>query len=48
VCDDERMLAFQNGRVREEVAKFDSQLDTWFASPEGRFAMWLAERQRRH
>jgi len=46
VCDDERMLAFQNGRVREEVAKFDSQLDTWFASPEGQFSVWLAERQR--
>jgi hypothetical protein len=41
------MLAFQNGRVREEVAKFDSQLDTWFASPEGQFSVWLAEHQRR-
>jgi len=41
------MLAFQNSRVRQEVAGFDLELEAWFASPEGRFAVWLAERQRR-
>jgi hypothetical protein len=48
VCDDERLLAFQNSRLRQEIAQFDAQLDAWLASPEGRFAVWLAERQRRH
>lgn len=47
VCDSERLLAFQNFRVRQEVARFDTQLGAWLATPEGRFAVWLAERQRR-
>jgi hypothetical protein len=38
-----RFLAFQ---LRHEVDAFDSQLAVYLASPQGRFAVWEAERRR--
>ena len=40
VCDEARQL------VRAELAAFDAELGDWLATPHGRFAAWLAERDR--
>ena len=40
VCDEARQL------VRAELAGFDSELGYWLATPQGRFAAWLAARDR--
>ncbi len=40
VCDEARQL------VRAEVEAFDAELGEWLATPHGRFAAWLAERER--
>jgi hypothetical protein len=47
VCDGERLLDFRLFQLREEMAAFDAQLTAWLASARGRFAAWLAERDRR-
>ena len=47
VCDRERMLDFRLFQLREEVAAFDAQLADWLATARGRFAAWIAERDRR-
>jgi hypothetical protein len=47
VCEGERLLDFRLFQLREEIAAFDSQLATWLASARGRFAAWVAERDRR-
>jgi hypothetical protein len=46
VCDPERRLEFRLFQLRGEVAAFDARLGSYLDSPEGRFAQWLAERQR--
>lgn len=46
VCDAETKLDYHLHLVRDEVAAFDEQLATWLASARGRFAAWLAERER--
>jgi hypothetical protein len=46
-CDTERLLNFRLFQLREEIEAFDSQLAEWLASARGRFAAWLAERERR-
>jgi hypothetical protein len=46
-CEGERLLDFRLFQLREEIAAFDSQLTTWLASARGRFAAWVAERDRR-
>jgi hypothetical protein len=46
VCDEERRLNFRLFQLREEIAAFDAQLAAWLASARGRFAIWLAERER--
>jgi hypothetical protein len=46
VCDPERKLDYHLYLVRDEVAAFDEQLAAWLASARGRFAAWLAERER--
>ncbi len=43
VCDEERQLEFG---LRSELAAFDAELGAWLVSPHGRFAAWLAERER--
>ena len=45
-CDGERVLDVRVLQLRDEIAEFDSQLAAWLASPQGRFAVWLAERTR--
>lgn len=46
VCDAERLLDFKLFQLREEIAAFDAQFSAWLASAKGRFATWLAERDR--
>jgi hypothetical protein len=46
VCDGERLLDFRLIQLRDEIAAFDEQLTAWLASARGRFAAWLAERDR--
>lgn len=46
-CDPERRLEYRIFQMRDEVARFDDGLGAFLASPEGRFAQWLAERERR-
>lgn len=45
-CDAERLLDFRLFQLREEIAAFDAQLAAWLASARGRFAAWLAQRDR--
>ncbi len=46
VCDWERVLDFRLFQARDEIAAFDVQLAAWLASTRGRFAAWIAERDR--
>lgn len=46
VCDPERQLDFRMFQLREEIAAFDDALRGYFESAGGRFAQWLAERER--
>ena len=46
-CEPERLLRYRMFQLREEVAGFEDGLRGYLASPHGRFAQWLAERQRR-
>jgi len=46
VCDPERVLDFRMFQMREEVAAFDNLLGRFLDSSAGRFAQWLAERDR--
>jgi hypothetical protein len=41
------MLDFRLFQLRDEIATFDAQLVAWLASARGRFAIWIAERDRR-
>ncbi len=45
-CDPERRLEYQLFQLRDEVVTFDQGLSGYLTSPEGRFAQWLAERDR--
>ena len=46
-CDAERLLNFRLFQLREEIEAFDPQFAAWLESARGRFAAWLAERDRR-
>jgi hypothetical protein len=46
-CDPERRLEYRLFQLRGEVASFDDSLGSYLDSPHGRFAQWLAERERR-
>jgi hypothetical protein len=46
-CDPERRLEYHLFQVHSEVASFDDGLSGYLDSPQGRFAQWLAERERR-
>jgi hypothetical protein len=46
-CDPDRRLDYQLFQLRDGVASFDNALCDYLESPEGRFAQWLAERDRR-
>ena len=45
-CDPERRLEYRIFQVRDEMATFDDGLGAYLESPHGRFAQWLAERDR--
>ena len=46
VCDPERKLDYLMFQLREEVASFDDVLREYLGSAKGRFAQWIAERDR--
>ena len=46
-CDPERRLEYRLFQLRDEVAGFDEGLSGYLESAQGRFAQWLAERDRR-
>lgn len=46
-CEPERLLEYRLFQLRGEVAAFDDSLGSYLDSPHGRFAQWLAERERR-
>jgi hypothetical protein len=46
VCDPERLLDYRMFHLREEVAGLDVGLREFLDSAHGRFAQWLAERER--
>jgi hypothetical protein len=45
-CDETRLVEFRLFQLRDEIAAFDQQLTDWLASARGRFATWIAERDR--
>lgn len=45
-CDPERRLDYQIFQHREAIAHFDDDLDTFLASPQGRFELWYAQHTR--
>jgi hypothetical protein len=47
VCDPEQVLDYRMFQLREEVAGFEVSLREYLDSAHGRFAEWLAERERR-
>jgi hypothetical protein len=47
VCDPEQLLDYRMFQLREELAGFEDGLREYLASAQGRFAQWLAERDRR-
>jgi hypothetical protein len=48
VCDRDRWLEHQLGRMRPEIQRFFTQdLPLWLSSNEGRFEVYWAARQRR-
>lgn len=46
VCDGEQLLDYRLFQLRDEIAEFEAQLSAWLLSEEGRFAVWVAERER--
>jgi hypothetical protein len=46
-CDPSRLLEYRMLQLRDELAEFDAGLSDYLGSPQGRFAQWLAERERK-
>jgi hypothetical protein len=46
-CERERRLEFELFQLRGEVDRFESDVESYLASPPGRFALYYAERERR-
>ena len=48
VCEEKRRLEYELFRLsRSAIAVFEEELAGYLATPEGRFQVWYAERQRR-
>lgn len=47
VCDRERLLDHRIFQLSDAIAAFDTQLGAYLDSPHGRFAAYLAARERR-
>jgi len=45
-CDPERRLDYLMFQLHDEVSRFESVYRTYLDSARGRFAQWLAERER--
>ena len=45
-CDPERQVEYQLFQLRADVEGFDAAVSAYLDSPNGRFAQWLAERDR--
>jgi hypothetical protein len=45
-CDPRRLLEYRMFQLRDEVDGFEEGLRGYLDSPLGRFAQWLAERER--
>jgi hypothetical protein len=46
-CETERLLDFLIFQLRDEIDAFEDQLSAWLRTARGRFAVWLAEHDRR-
>jgi hypothetical protein len=46
VCDPKRLLDYRMFQLRDEVVGFEDGLREYLDSSHGRFAQWLAERER--
>ena len=46
VCDPERLVDYRMFQLRDEVAGVEDEVSAYFDSPEGRFELWRAQRQR--
>jgi hypothetical protein len=47
VCDQAQRKSYELFQIRVEADRFDIELNSWLASPRGRFAVYYAERERR-
>lgn len=47
VCEQERWLTYQMFQLRGEIERLEAEVRTYFSSPNGRFELWYAARQRR-
>jgi hypothetical protein len=47
VCDPNLLLDYRMFQLQEELAGFEDGLREYLDSAQGRFAQWLAERERR-
>lgn len=46
VCDRDRYLDYQLVRLRPEIHRFESDVNNWLETPEGKFEEYYAERNR--
>jgi hypothetical protein len=46
VCEPERALDFRLVELRPEIARFEADYAAWLETPSGRFARFVAERDR--
>jgi hypothetical protein len=46
VCSEQRRLEYQLFQLRAELAAFEAQFAAYLESPQGRFELWYAERER--
>ncbi len=46
-CDEGRWLDYELFQRREDIERFEDELDLWLESPAGRFERFYAERERR-
>ena len=47
VCDEQRRLDYRLVELRPGIERVADDLAVWLETPQGRFARWLAERDRR-
>ena len=46
VCEQERWLDYQLFQLRDEMQGLEAEVSAYLRSPEGRFELWCAERER--